>query len=294
MRRLIVNADDFGLTRGVNRAIAEAHQRGIVTSATMMAGGGAFDDAVAQARSLAADPATFSVGCHVVLVDGVPISAPGQLPSLLQGGDGTARFRDSLASFAIAALTGRISAVELEAEAAAQMHHIQRAGVTLSHFDTHKHAHMFPAILRPMLRAAKACGVTAVRNPFGPGDSLRLGRVAGDWKLAKRSVQMSVLRSFAPGFRREVARHGMRTTNGSVGVQVTGILDIEMFIEIANALPEGTWEFVCHPGYSDVDLNQVKTRLRESRQQELEVLTSPEAKNAVEKRGVQLISYHEL
>jgi predicted glycoside hydrolase/deacetylase ChbG (UPF0249 family) len=105
---------------------------------------------------------------------------------------------------------------------------------------------------------------------------------------------MSVLRSFAPSFRREVARQGLRTTDGSVGVQVTGILDLGVFVEIANSLPEGTWEFVCHPGYSDSDLEQVKTRLRESRRQELEVLTSPETKRALEKRGVQLISYHEL
>jgi predicted glycoside hydrolase/deacetylase ChbG (UPF0249 family) len=213
---------------------------------------------------------------------------------LLEGGHGTARFRDSLGSFAIAALAGRINAIELEFEAAAQMCHIQQAGVTLSHFDTHKHAHMFPAILRPLLRAAKACGITAVRNPFGPGDSLTLGSVAGDSKLAKRSMQMWVLRSFAPGFRREVARHGLRTTDGSLGVQVTGILDLDLFVAISNSLPEGTWEFVCHPGYSDRDLDQVKTRLRDARRQELEVLTSPEAKKALDSRGVQLISYHEL
>ena len=294
MRRLIVNADDFGLTLGVNRGIVEAHQRGIVTSATMMAGARAFDDAAEQACSLTSAGTPFGVGCHVVLVDGIPLSPPGQIPSLLEGADGTARFRDGLGSFATAALTGRIRPDELEAEATAQMSRIQQAGVTPSHFDTHKHAHMFPAILRPLLRAAKACGIPAVRNPFGPGDSLSLARIATDIKLGKRSVQMNVLRSFAPGFRREVARHGLRTTDGSVGVQVTGILDLDVFIEIANNLPDGTWEFVCHPGYSDGDLDQVKTRLRESRRQELEVLTSPEAKNALERRGVQLISYHEL
>lgn len=294
MRRLIVNADDFGLSAGVNRAIIESHQRGVVTSATMMAGAGAFDDAVRQVRSLLADQTSFSIGCHIVLVDGLPLSPPAQIPTLLERADGRARFRDGLGAFATAAMTRRIKPDELEAEATAQMHQIQQAGITLSHFDTHKHAHMFPSILRPLLRAAKACGLPAVRNPFGPADRLPLTRVATNGKLAIRSAEMMVLRSFAPGFRREVARHGLRTTDGSVGVQVTGILDLPTFVEIASNLPEGTWEFVCHPGYNDSDLDRVRTRLRHSREQELEVLTSPDAKRALESRGVQLISYSEV
>ncbi len=294
MRRLIVNADDFGLTPGVNRAIVEAHQHGIVTSATMMAGAHAFDDAAERTRALASGAAPFSVGCHIVLVDGAPLSPPAQITSLLEAGDGIARFRDSLSSFATAALAGRIKPDEVEAEAIAQMRRIRQAGVTPSHFDTHKHAHMFPAILRPLLRAAKAYGISAVRNPFGPGDGLPFTRVATDFQLAKRAVQMSVLRSFAPSFRREVARQGMRTTDGAVGVQVTGILDLDLLVGIASRLPEGTWELVCHPGYSDTDLGGIRTRLRASREQELQVLTSPEARRGLDRRGVQLISYNEL
>jgi predicted glycoside hydrolase/deacetylase ChbG (UPF0249 family) len=294
VRRLIVNADDFGLTGGVNRAIVEAHEHGIVTSATIMAGAGAFDEAVARARSLDSGGAPFSVGCHIVLVDGVPLSPPAQVPSLLEGSDGAARFRESLSSFATAALSGRIEPDEVEAEAIAQIRRIQQTGTMPSHFDTHKHAHMFPAVLRPLLRAAKACGITAVRNPFGPGDRLPLTNVARNFKLTTRSVQMAILRTLGPSFRREVARYGLRTTDGAVGVQVTGILNLDLFGEIVSKLPEGTWEFVCHPGYNDSDLDGVHTRLRDSREHELSVLTSREAKQALEKRGVQLISYDEL
>ena len=294
MRRLIVNADDFGLTPGVNRAIVEAHQHGIVTSATIMAGAHAFDDAVQRAQSLPVAGARFSIGCHIVLVDGIPLSSPAKIPSLLESSNGSAGFRGSLGAFATTALTGRINPDEVEAEAITQIRRIQQAGITPSHFDTHKHAHMFPAILRPLLRAAKACGISVVRNPFGPGDGLPVARVAANLKLATRSLQMSALRSLAPSFRREVASHGLRTTDGSLGVQVTGILDLELFVEIVSRVPEGTWEFVCHPGYNDRDLDGVHTRLRGSREQELEVLTSPEAKQALEKRGVQLISFKEV
>ena len=79
MRRLIVNADDFGLTPGVNRAIAEAHQRGIVTSTTLMANSAAFAQAVESAHTLP----RLSVGCHVVLVDGAPILSPDRVGSLV-------------------------------------------------------------------------------------------------------------------------------------------------------------------------------------------------------------------
>jgi len=294
VRRLIVNADDFGVTPGVNRAIIEASQHGIITSATMMATGRAFDDAAEQARTLARRGARFSVGCHVVLVDGMPISPQERIPSLASGRSGVAQFRDTLNDFALAALAGKISEQEIEGETTAQIAHIQQAGVLPSHVDTHKHAHMFPAVLRPLLRAARACGIGAVRNPFGDNRSLPFGRMISDFKLSKRLAQMTVLRSFAPGFRREVARQGMRTTDGALGVLVTGILDVATFADIAANIPEGTWEFVCHPGYNDADLDQVRTRLRASRQQELDVLTSPDATEALERRGVELISYREL
>lgn len=292
MRRLIVNADDFGMTSGVNRAIVEAQQQGIVTSATLMANSRAFDEAVEFALGLAGQ--RFSVGCHVVLLDGEPLSPPGSIPSLIEQRNGTAGFRQQLNGFAAAALTGKLKPDEVEGEASAQMRQIQSVGITLSHFDAHKHAHMFPAVLRPLLRAAQACGVSAVRNPFGRVFPLPLGRILGSTKLWKRFAEMSVLRSFAASFRQEVAKQGLRTPDGSFGVLVTGVLSLELFLEIAANIPEGTWEFVCHPGYNDADLGQVRTRLRASREQELQVLTSPEAKDALLQRGVELISYHEL
>ena len=79
MRRLIINADDFGLTAGVNRAIVEAHENGVVSSATLMANGRAF----AQAVSLAQSTPRLGVGCHVVLVDGAPLLPQTQVHTLL-------------------------------------------------------------------------------------------------------------------------------------------------------------------------------------------------------------------
>jgi len=295
VRRLIVNADDFGLTAGINRGIAEAQQRGIVTSATLMANSRAFDEAAGLARSLAGGNPHFSVGCHVVLLDGEPVLPAERVGSLLQpGAQNGSHFRVKLNDFVVASFLGKLQSDEIEAEAAAQIQRLRAAGVEPSHFDTHKHAHMFPAVLRPLLRAARARNVPAVRNPFGQVWPLPLGDVLRRRQLWKRFAQLNVLRNFAAKFRTEVEAHGLRTTDGSVAVIATGTLDLKLFAKIVDNVPEGTWEFVCHPGYNDADLDGIRTRLRQSRVQELELLTSPEAKDILRQRGVELISYWEL
>ena len=288
MPRLIINADDFGLTAGVNRAIVEAHRRGVVTSATLMANSRAFDEAV---RLVQAEP-RLSVGCHVVLVDGKPVLPAARVASLLAADTRSgARFRTALSGFALAAVRGRLREDEIEAEVTAQIRKLQAAGIAVTHLDTHKHAHMFPAVLRPLLRAARACGVGAVRNPFAPVKPLALAQLLRRPPLWTRYSEVKMLRRYAAGFRRSVAEAGMTTTDGTLGIVVTGALDTTLFAAIVGSLPEGTWEFVCHPGYNDGDLGQVKTRLRASRRKELEVLTSEAAREALTARGVELIPY---
>jgi predicted glycoside hydrolase/deacetylase ChbG (UPF0249 family) len=294
VRRLIINADDFGLTAGVNRAIAEAHAHGIVTSATLMANSRAFDEAAALARTMTGGGSRFSVGCHVVLLDGGPLLPVDRVPSLLEPGGINGHFRDKLNDFVIASFRGKLQPDEIEAEASAQIRRLQAAGIAPSHFDTHKHAHMFPAVLRPLLRAARACGVPAVRNPFGQMWPLPFGELVRKRHLWTRFAELNVLRNFAAKFRSEVEAHGMRTTDGSVAVLMTGSLDLKLFAAIMERLPEGTWEFVCHPGYNDADLGQARTRLRQSRVQELELLTSPQAREILQARAIELISYREL
>jgi hopanoid biosynthesis associated protein HpnK len=286
VRRLIVNADDFGLTLGVNRAIVETHCHGAVTSATLMANGQAFDDAVERAKS---EP-RLSIGCHVVLVDGVPLRVV-KTPTLSDKKIPDGRFYQSLNSFALRALGGRIDDDEIEAEVTAQIRKLQAAGIAVSHLDTHKHTHIFPQVLRPLLRAARACGVPAVRNPFGP---VRFSILAKYPSLWKRYSQVAVLNRLGGRFRKSVAEAEMLTTDGTVGIVATGAMDHYLFANIIDSLPEGTWELVCHPGYNDADLANIRTRLRESRVEELRVLISPEARETLDRSGVQLISYRDL
>lgn len=281
-----MNADDFGFTSGVNRAIVQAHSRGIVTSSTLMANGPAFTEAV----ELAKRTPQLGIGCHVLLIDGEPLLEAEKLPSLTHA----RRFRDSLKSFAARALSGRIDEGEIFAEAAAQIRKLQASGISVSHVDTHKHTHLFPRILRPLLRAARERGVRAVRNPFGPRLPMRSSQLMQRPNLWTRYAQLRILGGFAKKFHRTVAQEGFVTTDGTLGIEVTGTLDESLFHAIAETIPEGTWEFVCHPGYNDADLQNANTRLRQSRETELRVLTLPAARQILEQKGIQLICYWDL
>jgi predicted glycoside hydrolase/deacetylase ChbG (UPF0249 family) len=299
VRRLIVNADDFGLTPGVNQAIVEAHEHGIVTSTTLMANSTAF----AAAAKLAAGLPRLSIGCHVMLVDGTPLLDPTQIPSLVMH-DATAvspsrnaghnKFRDGFGALAACALRGRLQPDEVEAEATAQIRRLQAQGIVVSHLDTHKHTHILSSVLKPLLRAAQACGVRALRNPFPPLRPLALAHLLKRPRLWKRYSGLKFLRRGAEQFRRTVHAEGMITTDGTFGMVVTGALDQRLFHAILGSIPPGTWEFVCHPGYNDSALAAVRTRLRESRSQELSLLTSPQARDLLQRNGVQLISYRDL
>jgi hopanoid biosynthesis associated protein HpnK len=286
VRRLILNADDLGLTPGVNRAIAEGFDAGILTSATLMAGAPAFDEAV----KLAAARPGLGVGCHVVLVDGRPLSGS---PRTLVA-PGATSFRSGIAEFAWQAIRSRFDAEEIAAEALAQFRKVRQAGIALTHFDSHKHTHMFPQVLRPLLQAAKECGIRALRNPFAPIRAIALSSIARRPRLWVRYGEVRLLRGFASRFERAVRDAGLKTTQGTFGVIATGALDAGLFQEVLRCIPEGDWEFVFHPGYADADLARAGTRLRTSRETELRLLTSPDSRRLLDDLGIARITFADL
>ena len=132
VRRLIVNADDFGLTSGVNQAVVELFRARALTSATLMATAEQLNEAV----TLAKQSPSLGVGCHVILVDGTPALPPSEIPSLIDPSsqNGTT-FRPKLSTFVTDLLLGRISDTEIQAEATAQMKKLQQAGIQVTHVD---------------------------------------------------------------------------------------------------------------------------------------------------------------
>lgn len=262
MNRLIVNADDFGLTPGVNRAVAELHEAGVLTSTTLMARAGATSAAI----DLALSTPSLGVGCHIVLADGEPVLPPREIPTLVDRKTG--RFPDTLSKFLIRLFAGRIAAEEIEAEAGAQISLLTSRGIKLTHVDSHKHTHMFPPVLRPVLRAARAAGIRAIRNPFEPAWAVRATAGA---KLA-RCFEVSLLRRMESHCRNIIAQEGFATTDGTIAVVGTGVMNAAMVRSLLSVMPGGTWELVTHPGYNDADLARVRTRLRASRDAERQAL----------------------
>jgi predicted glycoside hydrolase/deacetylase ChbG (UPF0249 family) len=265
MKRLIINADDFGLAPGVNRAIVELQQAGALSSATLMATAPYFSPAVYMAF---AQPG-LAVGCHVVLVDGSPARHPEEVPSLLDPSN-SSLFRTTVGGFLI--------------------QRIQSSGLTVSHIDSHKHVHAFPRVLAPLLRAARHCGVRCVRNPFEPGWSLRATRAASAW----RRTQVRAMRTQHGAFTRLTKEHGMMTADGSIGLLATGTLDDSVLRSLLHAMPEGTWELVCHPGYQDAALEQARTRLRASRETERSALLEVIPDVLKSDSRLSLIDFHQL
>jgi len=279
VKRLIVNADDFGLTSGINRAIIELHNNGALSSTTLMAKA----QSTLEAAALALNSHCLGVGCHVVLVDGEPCLRPSAIPTLVDSATG--RFRAGLGKFVRDLFLGRISSAEIQAEAGAQIARLQGLGIELTHVDTHKHTHMFPRVLAPLLEAAKRYGIGAIRNPFEPQWSL----AATSGAPILRRAQVKILSRLRPVFQSLVARAGLATTDGAIGVLATGTLDQRTISSFLRAMPDGDWELVTHPGYDDVELANAGTRLLASRQVELEALRNADLRNEI-----QLINFRQL
>ena len=282
MRRLIINADDFGLTEGVNQAIMELNAADVLPSATLMATGPAFRGAVHAAFM---QPA-LGVGCHVVLVDGQSELHATELPTLAPGG----RLRTQLTNFMVDLFGGRIVAGEIEREAIAQIRRIQSAGLTVTHLDTHKHTHMFPRVLGPLIRAAQVCNVPAIRNPFEPNWSLKLTENAP----TARYLQVRTLRLFRKHFLRVVRAARLHTTDGALGVLATGTFNAAYVLRLLVNMPPGTWELVCHPGFIDSELRRAGTRLIATREAERLALLDALEDPPIDLPRIDLVNFAEL
>lgn len=267
MKRLVVNADDFGFTRDVNEGIVEAHTRGILTSTTLMANGAAFDDAVGLADAYP----TLDIGCHLVLVGGASVLPPHD------------RLPGSVTDLLAALASRRLRIYE---ELKAQVIKILNAGISPTHLDTHKHTHLAPPVLDAVARISEEFEIRWVRRPF----DIPLTAARGRAPWLKRATADG-LRFLSKRFERVLAEHSCLATDHFAGFQITGRFRVRELVELIKALPEGTTEFMCHPGRCGEELRAAPTRLKESREEELEALVAPEVKDAIRAAGVSLVPY---
>jgi predicted glycoside hydrolase/deacetylase ChbG (UPF0249 family) len=172
-------------------------------------------------------------------------------------------------------------------ELRAQLARILDAGVRPSHLDTHKHTHLAPPVLSAVARLGREFGIPWVRRPFDfPLNALPV-------PPAKRFVSraLGLLRG---RFHRVLTKNGCRTTDHFAGFQITGRFRTSELVDLLGVIPEGTTELMCHPGHCGETLRRARTRLKESREHELQALISSEVRQAIVRNGIELVSYRDL
>ncbi len=250
-RRLIVTADDFGLTEGVNRGIVEAVRAGSVSAASLMTGAPGWEDALAR---LEGEVPGLSVGLHLNLTVGRPLTAARTLCD--PGGSFL-----SLPALTLRGATGRIEAREVFEEASAQLDALSAAGVTPTHLDGHRHVHLLPGVGRAVLEVARRAGVRHVRVPLEPmGSALRRPGVA----LKQAALRVSAIAAGVP----------MTSRVGFRGQSLLDARDPERaLLQLVGALPAGVTEIAVHPGYVTPELAALDPYTY-GRERELVALTS--------------------
>jgi chitin disaccharide deacetylase len=290
MKKLIVNADDFGLTKRVSEGIVDAHRHGIVTSTTLMANGAAFEAATALSRQMP----RLGIGVHLNLSEGMPVSPVLKIPSLL---DARGRLYLTPGRLWKAIATRRVSLADVETELRAQIAKIHRAGIVPTHFDGHKHVHILPGVSDIVVRLAREFSVSCVRCPLEepPGlfhmlDRRRISRTS----ILKQHLVGRGVSALARRFRQKLAEAGLACPTHFYGISQTGFLDARGIHEVLRQLPEGTSELMCHPGYVDVELAGTGTRLLGQREIELFALRSRLIRSFLAASGIRLVNYKAL
>ena len=277
MKQLIVNADDFGLTPAVNRGVVRAFQSGIVTSASLLVTGSAFEDAVALARQ---NP-ELDIGLHLALVEERAVLGPDVLPTLV---DETGRFPRTSAEFIRRAILGGINWLEVEREIAAQIALFQETGLRLSHLDSHQHLHMFPPVFQIVRRLARWVENVWIRNPVGPWRKSP-GTPMGRW-VQRLGLNLTCLaaRGLHDGSQPQMP-------DGLYGFEVSGCLTRSALEQILRRTPHGLYELICHPGEDDADTRTRYSHWGYSWAEELETLTARETRVILDDQEIVLTSF---
>jgi chitin disaccharide deacetylase len=284
-RCLIVNADDFGMSRGISDGIMLAHIHGFLTSTSLMTNMPAAEYAVAQVAHVPA----LGVGVHLNICDGRPILPPTEVPTLV---DANGNFHAS--HLMVRKLwRWRVSGREIEAEFRAQIRWAKVRGIAPTHADSHHHLHLYPAAVIPFARALAAEDIHCARSPQcsvwpksrslgGPHEGNGARRVVVQTyrsalcSTAFRKLAMPDSRvSFLSHDRHNLANQG------------------EAWKALFQNLPAGMFELACHPGIFEAGFSE-SDRIHVQREAELNWLTSSEWLDAVKRSGIRLITYDAL
>lgn len=271
MRRLIVTADDFGLSESVNEAVERAHTDGILAAASLMVGGPAAADAVRRAKAMP----SLRVGLHLVVIEGPAILPPRAIPDLV---DASGQFPSGQLGLGMRYFLRPAVRRQLAAEIDAQFAAFAATGLALDHANAHKHMHLHPVVGRLMIAAGRAYGLRAIRLPAEPGLPETRTTAAGRALLAWTRI-----------LRRQARDAGLATNEFCFGIGWTGQMTSERLIALAPALPEGVSEVYLHPATRrDEVLSALMPEYRH--EQELAALLDTDVRAALEANGIARIA----
>jgi hopanoid biosynthesis associated protein HpnK len=280
MKRLIITADDFGLSGGVNRAVEQAWKNGLLTGTSIMPGGAAFDEAAKIARR---NPA-LQVGLHLTLVQGRAVLPPAELPGLVDAGG---NFSDNPVAAGFRYFMDRALYCQLKREIEAQIRKVQDAGIKLSHIDGHLNMHLHPTVFRILLELMPQYGITTFRlSRERLSENLRFDP---ERKFGK-SVESLIFGFLAGHARPELDRLGIWYAAEVKGLLNSGRMTEEYILNIIDGLVEGVTEIYLHPGIlPDAEITRRMPDYRH--QEELAAITSPAVRERLSRLQIQVQNY---
>lgn len=277
MKKLLVNADDFGLNTAVTDGIIEAHQSGIVTSTSIIAAGMAFDYAVREASA----NQSLGVGVHLTLVEEQPVCDAREIGTLIQrNGRLPKNYRELLSGIGLR----NICLEHVDRELRAQVDKCFSAGLKPTHLDSHQHVHALPSVFRIVLGIARDYGIRGIRLPRDSPWRRGAFRCNGFWHKSLLCM-MARYDAFAFGGER------FSTCDRMAGVFDSGDLSEDRLVRILDRVLDGSTELVCHPGKGDIESMAPYAHWRYNWQAELKALTSESVKCVVRAKNIELITY---
>jgi hopanoid biosynthesis associated protein HpnK len=271
LRRLIINADDFGRSRSINEAVIRAHREGVLTSASLMVN----EAASAEAVTLARDNPTLAVGLHLTLLCGHAALPHEKIPGLVNA---DSEFSNNPVAAGFRYFANRSLREQLRAEIHAQFDRFRTTGLPLDHINGHLHFHLHPTVFGILVADAAQLGIRHMRltrEPFWVDVPLASGRRL--YRAAHAMIHFVLSWAAQSRFRRLNWRHTQRV----FGLLQNDRVDETYVMKLLNILPTGDSELYSHPS-----LDEFK--------HEFDALISPRVKALIAAKDIQLIRYQDL
>jgi hopanoid biosynthesis associated protein HpnK len=280
MKELIINADDFGLSSGANRAIIRAWQEGVLTSTSLMTGGKGFEEAVELGR---ANPG-LQVGLHLTLVQGRAVVAHTGFPTIA---DQEGNFTNDPVHAGMRYFFLKPLRKQLRREIEGQIKRFLATGLSLSHVDGHLNIHMHPVVFDILCELMPRYGITSFRL-----SRERLGVELGvsRRRLAGKAVDAFIFSRLAARCRPMLDRLGITYTAEVKGLLNSGAMTEAYLLQSLDRLGPGTTEIYFHPGcHPDDELRRWMPAY--CHEEELAALTSPRVRERLAELGIRLRNY---